>query len=160
VNAVYALLTHPGQLTLVRGGQVPWSAVVEETLRWDPPVANFPFRYALCDVDLAGRTIRAGDPVMLSYAAFGRDPRQHGPGADRFDVTRPPTRHLAFGHGIHHCLGAPLARLEAAVALPALFDRFPGLALDDPGQRPLRRPSMVFNGLRELPVVLGPPGGS
>ncbi|KOG63711.1 hypothetical protein ADK76_11495 [Streptomyces griseoflavus] len=160
VNAVYALLAHPGQLALVRGGQVPWSAVVEETLRWDPPVANFPFRYALCDVDLAGRTIRAGDPVMLSYTAFGRDPRQHGPGADRFDITRPPTRHLTFGHGIHHCLGAPLARLEAAVALPALFDRFPGLALGDPGQPPLRRPSLVFNGLRELPVVLGPPGGS
>ncbi|WP_050515331.1 cytochrome P450 [Streptomyces rimosus] len=160
VNAVYALLAHPGQLALVRAGQVPWSAVVEETLRWESPVANFPFRYALCDVDMAGRTIRAGDAVMLSYTAFGRDPRQHGPGADRFDITRPPARHLAFGHGIHHCLGAPLARLEAAVALPALFDRFPGLALHDPGQPPLRRPSMIFNGLRDLPVVLGPPGDS
>ncbi|MFH8405766.1 cytochrome P450 [Streptomyces sp. NPDC018019] len=158
VNAVHALLTHPDQLALARSGQVPWSAVVEETLRWDPPVANFPFRYALCDVDVAGRTIRAGDPVMLSYTAFGRDPQQHGPRADRFDITRPPTRHLTFGHGIHHCLGAPLARLEAAVALPALFGRFPGLALHGPGQPPPRRPSLVFNGLRELPVVLAPRG--
>ncbi|MFD7668346.1 cytochrome P450 [Streptomyces sp. NPDC059788] len=158
-NAVHALLTHPAQLALARSGQVPWSAVAEEALRWDPPVANFPFRYALCDVDVAGRTIRAGDPVMLSYTAFGRDPRQHGPGAERFDITRTPTRHLSFGHGIHHCLGAPLARLEAAVALPALFERFPELALHDPGQPPPRRPSLVFNGFAELPVVLAPRGG-
>ncbi|MEV5597717.1 cytochrome P450 [Streptomyces sp. NPDC052496] len=160
-NAVHALLTHPGQLALARSGQVPWSAVVEEALRWDPPVAHFPFRYALCDVDVAGRTVRAGDAVMLSYTAFGRDPRQHGPAAERFDITRSPIRHLTFGHGIHHCLGAPLARLEAAVALPALFDRFPGLALHDPEHPPARRPSLVFNGFGELPVVLaGARGGS
>ncbi|OKH98076.1 hypothetical protein A6A06_28000 [Streptomyces sp. CB02923] len=159
VNAVHALLTHPGQLALARSGQVPWSAVVEEALRWDPPVAHFPFRYALCDVDVAGRTIRAGDPVMLSYTAFGRDPQQHGPDAGRFDITRSPNRHLTFGHGIHHCLGAPLARLEAGVALPALFERFPGLRLHDPEQPPARRPSLVFNGFGELPVLLAPPGG-
>ncbi|MFI0258460.1 cytochrome P450 [Streptomyces sp. NPDC017056] len=158
VNAVYALLAHPRQLALARSGQVAWNAVVEEVLRWDPPVANFPFRYALCDVDLAGHTIRAGDPVMLSYTAFGRDPEQHGPGAASFDITREPTRHLAFGHGIHHCLGAPLARLEAAVALPALFERFTELALYEPERPPQRRPGLVFNGLRELPVVLAPRG--
>ncbi|UNO38795.1 cytochrome P450 [Streptomyces sp. MST-110588] len=156
VSAVHALLTHPGQLALARTGKVPWPAVVEEALRWDPPVGSLPFRYARCDAEVAGRTIRAGEPVILSYTAFGRDPRQHGPGADRFDITRTPVPHLSFGHGIHHCLGAPLARLEAGIALPALFARFPHLALYEPGIPPKRRPTIVFPGYRDLPVLLEP----
>ncbi|MGW2230913.1 cytochrome P450 family protein [Streptomyces formicae] len=153
VNAVRALLTHPAQRELLRRGRAPWTAAVEETLRWDPPVANLPFRYARRDVDLAGRTVREGEPVVLGYTAFGRDSDQHGPQAAEFDITRCGDRqHLTFGHGIHHCLGAPLARLEATVALPALFTRFPELALAQADPPPLR--SLLFNSLSSLPVGL------
>ncbi|MFJ2766259.1 cytochrome P450 [Streptomyces sp. NPDC087300] len=153
VNAVRALLTHPAQLALLRDGREPWTAAVEETLRWDPPVANFPFRYARCDVELAGRTVSEGEPVLLGYTAFGRDADQHGPDAGEFDLARSPARqHLTFGHGIHHCLGAPLARLEASVALPALFARFPKLSLGQADPPPLG--SLIFNSVRGLPVML------
>ncbi|MEU7576682.1 cytochrome P450 [Streptomyces sp. NPDC041068] len=153
LNAVRALLTHPAQLELLRRGRHSWAAAVEETLRWDPPVANLPFRYARCDVDLAGRAVREGEPVLLGYTSFGRDAEQHGPDADEFDLTRGDTRqHVTFGHGIHHCLGAPLARLEATTALPALFARFPDLSLGQAAPAPL--PSLLFNSVRSLPVVL------
>ncbi|MEU8351828.1 cytochrome P450 [Streptomyces sp. NPDC048845] len=99
-------------------------------------------------------TLRAGEAVLACYGAAGRDPVVHGPDADRFDAGRDNKTHLSFGHGVHHCLGAPLARLEAAVALPAVFERHPGLTLAaDPGDlRPLE--SFVSNGYRAVPVRL------
>ncbi|MFF5496915.1 cytochrome P450 [Streptomyces aquilus] len=160
-NAVHALLTHPGQLALVRTGQASWDDVIEETLRVEAPVANLPLRYAVTDLDLAelggpeGAVIRAGEAILAAYAAAGRDPGHHGADADVFDVTRADKDHLAFGYGAHHCLGAPLGRLEARVALPALFARFPGLALAvAPGElEPVD--SFISHGHRSLPVRLG-----
>ncbi|MDP9848190.1 cytochrome P450 family protein [Streptosporangium lutulentum] len=156
-NAVHALLTHPGQLDLTRTGGASWDDVIDETLRWQAPVANLPLRYAVEDIDLDGVLIGKGDAIIAGYAAVGRDPEQHGDDADRFDLTRPTRRdHLSFGHGVHYCLGAPLARLEAGIALPALFDRFPGLALAVPAHELLPMDSFIANGHRTLPVVLRP----
>jgi cytochrome P450 len=155
-NAVRALFAHPDQLELVRAGKADWVDVVEETLRYDSPVSYFPFRYPTRDLDVDGTVIPAGTPVLAAYSAAGRDPRAHGPRADRFDVTRPPSRHLSFGHGPHYCLGAPLARLEASTALRQLFTRFPHLEpAQDDGSLPRHR-SFVGNSVHRLPVRPGP----
>ncbi|MEV0532166.1 cytochrome P450 [Kitasatospora sp. NPDC050463] len=153
-NAVRALLAHPDQLELVRAGTVSWDAVVEESLRWTPPTSNFLFRFTTEDVEVGEVVIPHGEPVLISYNAIGRDPAQHGVTAELFDVTRDPSRHLSFGHGPHVCPGSPLARLEAGVALPALFERFPELALAVPDEELRPSPSLVVNSLRELPVRL------
>ncbi|MES4908289.1 MULTISPECIES: cytochrome P450 [unclassified Streptomyces] len=154
-NAVHAMLTHPDQRALVRSGQASWDDVIEETLRNQPPVVNVPLRYAVEDIELEDVTIKQGEAIVLSLTAVNRHPGVHGEDADRFDVTRAVKEHLAFGHGVHYCLGAPLARLEARIALPALFDRFPDLQLAvDPGElRPM--PTLISNGHQALPVRLG-----
>ncbi|MCQ4211488.1 cytochrome P450 family protein [Streptomyces longispororuber] len=152
-NATHALLTHPEQLARVRSGEIPWTEVIEETLRWAPSIANLPLRYAVEDIELSdGTLIPRGDAILASYASAGRDPLRHGPGAGDFDLTRTDKEHLAFGYGVHHCVGAPLARMEAAIALPALFDRFPGLALED-GATHIE--SFIAHGYATLPVRLG-----
>ncbi|MFC7178751.1 cytochrome P450 [Kitasatospora paranensis] len=152
-NAVRALLAHPDQLRLVLAGEVPWSAVVEETLRHDSPVGQFPLRYAIEDIPVGDVVIPRGDALLASYAAVGRD-EAHYPDADRFDVTRQPVKHLSLGHGPHFCLGAGLARLEAETALRGLFGRFPTLALaDGPAPEPIA--SFVSNSVRTLPVRIG-----
>ncbi|GAA2818482.1 cytochrome P450 [Kitasatospora paracochleata] len=153
-NAVRALLTHPDQLALARSGEVPWSAVVEESLRWTPPTSNFLFRFATEDIEVGPVVVPAGDPVLISYNAIGRDPVQHGITAEVFDITRRAARHLSFGHGPHVCPGSPLARLEAGIALPALFERFPDLSLAVPQEQLRPNPSAVVNSLSGLPVRL------
>ncbi|MFD6248244.1 cytochrome P450 family protein [Streptomyces roseolus] len=156
-NAVRALCAHRDQLALVTEGRASWADVVEETLRWDSPVSYFPFRYPTRDLTVDGTLIPRGTPVLAGYSAAGRDPRAHGPGADRFDLTRAgATRHLSLGHGPHYCLGAPLARMEAAVALEALFTRFPDLGLAVPEEGLTRHAGFVGNSVRTLPVRLGP----
>jgi 2-hydroxy-5-methyl-1-naphthoate 7-hydroxylase len=154
-NAIVAMLTHPGQLACVRGGDVTWDDVIEETLRNQPPTPNMPLRFPVEDIDLGdGVTLRAGEPILACYGAAGRDPLVYGSDVGRFDVTRAVKDHLGFGHGAHHCLGAPLARLEAAIALPALFERYPDLTLAvEPGQL-LPLESFVANGYRALPAWL------
>ncbi|MEU0178856.1 cytochrome P450 [Streptomyces massasporeus] len=160
-NAVHALLGHPAQLAHVLDGQASWDDVVEETLRAEAPVASLPLRYAVEDLPLGelggpdGAVIRKGEAILAAYAAAGRDPEQHGPDAAVFDVTRASKDHLAFGYGVHHCLGAPLGRLEARVALPALFERFPGLALAVPGEKLPPVDSFISHGHRSLPVLTG-----
>ncbi|MFI6169153.1 cytochrome P450 [Nocardia sp. NPDC051052] len=152
-QAIFALLTHPLQRAGLLDGTLDWTGVVEETLRYQAPLAHLPLRFAVEDLDIDGVRIPQGDAILASYAAAGRDPRVHGPTADDFDVHRgTKDQHLAFGHGVHHCLGAPLARLEAQVALPALFARFPELRLAaDPTElRPVR--SFISNGHSRLPV--------
>ncbi|MBF6130798.1 cytochrome P450 family protein [Nocardia brasiliensis] len=155
-QAIYALLTRPEQRAAVVAGKVGWAELIEEALRFEAPVAHLPLRFAVEDIDVEGVKIAKGDPILASYAAANRDPKVHGETADEFDVTRPSKDHLAFGHGVHHCLGAPLARLEAAVALPALFARFPNMRLAaDPAELGAVA-SFISNGHSRLPVLLQP----
>lgn len=157
-QAVTALLSHPEQLAHVRTGRVGWRDVVEEALRYEAPVANLPLRYATEDIALPGApTIRAGEAILASYAAAGRHPDLHGSSADTFDTTRAGKEHLAFGHGAHFCLGAPLARLEAMTALRSLFERFPDISLAVPVSELRPQPSLISNGHRALPVLLHSP---
>ncbi|MCX4905448.1 cytochrome P450 [Streptomyces sp. NBC_00878] len=134
-NAIHFLLSHPEQLAHVRAGRATWDDVVEETLRVKAPVASLPLRYAVEDLAVGelggpdGLVIGKGEAILAAYAAAGRSPEDHGTDADRFDVTRLGKGHLAFGHGVHFCLGAPLGRMEARIALPALFERYPDLQL-------------------------------
>ncbi|MFE3761732.1 cytochrome P450 [Streptomyces sp. NPDC059104] len=154
-NAVRALCAHRDQLALVMEGKASWSDVVDETLRWDGPVSWFPFRYPTRDLTVAGTVIPRGTPVLAGYTAAGRDPSFHGPDADRFDLTRPTAaRNLSFGHGAHYCVGAPLARLEATIALERLFTRFPGLDLAVPEAGLPHQRSFIGNSVEALPVRL------
>ncbi|MFD7432054.1 cytochrome P450 [Streptomyces sp. NPDC059818] len=156
-HGITALLTNPEQLAHIRAGRAGWSDVVEETLRHEPAVKHLPLRYALTDLPLPdGQTIRAGEAILASYAAANRHPDWHGESADRFDVTRPSSDHLAFGHGVHFCLGAPLARLEISSALRLLFERFPDLELAVPVGDLKPVPSLISNGHQTLPVRLRP----
>ncbi|QRX95956.1 cytochrome P450 family protein [Streptomyces noursei] len=157
-NSLLALLTHPDQLELVRAGEVSWEAVTESVLAWDSPVGQSPFRYPTQDIEIGGALIRAGEPVMMSYAALGRDPAHHGPLAASFVAAR-DTRHLSFGHGPHFCVGAPLARLEAHIALPAFFNRF-DTELAVPAKEVEPFPSLALNGIRALPAVIRPRAGA
>ncbi|MDT9696513.1 cytochrome P450 [Streptomyces sp. P17] len=159
-NAIHLLLTHPDQLAHVHSGRVSWEDVVEEALRVEAPVASLPLRYAVEDLKMSefggpdGMVIGKGEAILAAYAAAGRHPGKYGENADRFDVTRADKEHLAFGHGVHFCLGAPLGRLEARIALRALFDRFPGLRLAVPQAELEPVDSFISNGHRSLPVRL------
>ena len=129
-NVMLHLLSSLGELELVRADRGLIPAAVEESLRLEPAAAVVD-RYATSDAELSGARIRAGDPVTVSIAGANRDPAIF-PDPDRFDVRRPnATRHLAFAHGPHFCLGAHLARLEARIAVATLLDRLPQLRLDD-----------------------------
>ncbi|MEU5777197.1 cytochrome P450 [Streptomyces venezuelae] len=155
VNAVVNLSAHPDQLALVRSGQVGWDAVIEETLRHSTPTSHVLIRFAAEDVPVGGKVIPKGDALIVSYGAIGRDEQAHGPTADAFDITRTsPTRHISFGHGPHVCPGAALSRLEAGVALPALYARFPGLTLAVPREKLRNKPVITQNDLYDLPVRL------
>ncbi|MGP3999041.1 cytochrome P450 family protein [Streptomyces sp. 8N706] len=152
-SAVDLLLRHPGQLAALRADPGLVEGAIEETLRYEPSTQIAAYRYTAEPLTLAGTAIPQGERVVLSLAAANRDPA-HFTAPERFDIHRDPAANraqLAFGHGIHHCLGAPLARLEAMVALPALLSRFPDLALEDPTAAPDWRPSLL-RGLRTLPV--------
>ncbi|MFE7129148.1 cytochrome P450 [Streptomyces sp. NPDC057617] len=151
-SAVHLLLAHPDQLAALRADPSLLEGVIEETLRYEPPVQIAAYRYTAEPVTLAGVRIPKGERVVISLAAANRDPARFAE-PERFDIRRDPAANraqLAFSHGIHHCLGAPLARLEASVALPALLNRFPDLALDG-SSAPEWRPSLL-RGLHRLPV--------
>ncbi|MFD4526533.1 cytochrome P450 [Streptomyces sp. NPDC058470] len=148
-SGFHALLTHPVQLADLRADRTLLGGAVEETLRYEGPVENATFRYAAEPLDIGGRAIDAGDAVMIGLTAADRDGVRY-PARDRFDIRRDARGHLAFGHGLRYCLGAPLARLEARVALRSLLDRCPDLALDGPPGDWL--PGMLMRGVRSLPV--------
>jgi cytochrome P450 len=149
------LMTQPELAEPLRAGE-PADALVEELLRYLTVVqVAFP-RFAVRDMEIAGVSIKAGDVVMCSLSAADRD-GVLGPGMDRIDAARPTSRsHLAFGHGLHRCVGAELARMELRTAYPALVRRFPAMRpAIDPASLPTRRASIVF-GLDALPVTLQP----
>ncbi|MFG2137274.1 cytochrome P450 [Streptomyces sp. NPDC048650] len=155
VKATLALLTRPDQLALLRAGTVTWDDVIEETLRRDGPIMHMPLRYAVEDIDLGeGVLIKKGEAILLAFGAAGRDPAVHGDSADDFDAARAVKDHLAFGHGVHYCLGAPLAKMEADLALRALFGTFPDLRLAVPEGELRPQESFIANGHQKLPVVL------
>ncbi|WP_285101683.1 cytochrome P450 [Promicromonospora sp. MEB111] len=152
-SATRLLLTHPRVLAAARAGEVSWSAVVDETLRVAPPVVYIPLRFAVEDLELGGVQIRKGDPIIAAFGAPGRDPAVHQEPMV-FDPARADRTHLAFGGGAHHCPGEPLARLEAEIALPALFERFPDLRLVEPDGDHGQVPGFVANGPARLPARL------
>jgi 2-hydroxy-5-methyl-1-naphthoate 7-hydroxylase len=155
INTVRALLAEPEQLAKVLAGEVEWKQVIEESLRWDGPVSHLLMRFATEDIVVGDTVIAKGEGVVMSYRAVGRDTAVHGETADEFDVTRQTAnRHLAFGYGPHICPGAALSRLEAAVALPALFARFPKLRLAVPDSEIGNLPVLTQNDLAALPIIL------
>ena len=146
------LLTDPDRAARLRDEATDPDPVIEELLRYLTVVqVAFP-RFARTDTAIGDQKVAAGDLVLCSLSAANRDVAL-GPGLEQVDLTRPPTPHLAFAYGIHHCLGAQLARLELRIALPALLRRFPGLRLAvDPAEIRYRQRSIVY-GVEELPVA-------
>ncbi|MFD9038797.1 cytochrome P450 family protein [Streptomyces bottropensis] len=149
-NATLALLLHPDVLASVRDGHTPIRNVLEETLRWNPPFTLGVRRFALEDLAIGGVDIPAGARIWVSLISANRDDQFEEP--DLFRPERTPA-HLGFGHGIHYCLGAPLARLEGEIALSSLLRQFPALELAVPAQELSWTPSFHRRGLKELPVV-------
>jgi cytochrome P450 len=149
-NGIQALLNHPEELALLRAEPERWPAAVEEILRIDSPV-QMTARTALCDLDIAGHRIDEGDMVALLLSGANRDPRVF-PNPASFDITRHNAReHLAFGSGVHACIGAALARIEGATALRALFESFPDLRLTAP---PQPRGLVNLRGFARMPAQL------
>jgi cytochrome P450 len=147
-----ALLCHPDQLARVRDDQASVESAVEELLRWLSIVPQGILRITTTEVTLAGHTIPAGELVALSLVAANRD-QALVEDPDRLDISRGALGHLAFGHGVHHCLGAPLARMEMTIAFPALLRRFPQLTLAVPFEEIGFRPHHFIYGLQSLPVT-------
>ncbi|MFI7469025.1 cytochrome P450 [Nonomuraea sp. NPDC049646] len=145
-----ALLRNPGQLELLRKEPERIDATVEELLRWLSIVHSGTVKITSREVELAGRTIGAGEMILCSLPAANRDPAFIAD-PDTLDITRGAPGHVAFGHGVHHCLGAPLARMEMKIAFPALFERFPGLRPTE--STPEFRSFNVVYGLTELEVA-------
>jgi cytochrome P450 len=157
-NSVVALLTHPDQLRRFRAEPSKRADAIEELIRYDAPVPHSTFRWAPEPLEIGDTTIPAGAQIIVNLAAADRDP-DHFDQPDRLDLTRQSVRHLGFGHGIHFCLGAALARLEGRLALGGLFDRFPQLQLAVPAEQLHwgHGDGLVLRGLTTLPVRPGPP---
>jgi cytochrome P450 PksS len=150
-NGTLALLQHPDQMRMLQNDPSLIKTAVEEMLRYDGPIGISTLRWALHDVEWRGVTIPAGSMVCASLLAANRDPREF-PDPDRFDITRSVNRHIAFGSGIHYCLGAPLARMEGAIAINSLLRRLPNLALDcDPNELEWNE-TLLLHGMTALPV--------
>ncbi len=148
-NGMYLLLTHPDQMAKLRANQALMSPAVEEMLRFEPSVPRA-WRLAISDVVINGQLIEAGALVFPILSAANRDPA-HFPNPDVFDIQRENNKQLAFGYGIHFCLGAPLARLEGAIAIETLVNRLPNMALRE---QPVWRPDVAVRSLHSLPVQL------
>ncbi|MFJ2510395.1 cytochrome P450 [Streptomyces griseoviridis] len=148
-GGVHALLSHPDQLAALRADMSLIDGAVEEMLRYEGPVESATFRFAAEDLEIGDTLIPRGDPVIIGLDAADRAPSRY-PDPDRFDIRRDTRGHLAFGHGIHHCLGAPLARLEGRIAIRTLLERAPDLRADGPPGEWL--PGMLIRGVRSLPV--------
>lgn len=150
-NGALALLQHAGQRQILQQQPELWPTAVEELLRYDGPVETSTTRWVREDFIFQGQPMRRGDVVRVVLAAANRDTAVFSQ-PDRLHIGRDSRKHLAFGHGIHYCLGAPLARIEGEVALRALFTRFPNLHLRRPVESLRWRPGVLFRGLEKLPV--------
>jgi cytochrome P450 len=155
-NGMLALLTHPDQLALLRARPDLLPGAVEELLRFEGPIERVPMRFTTEDVVVSGVTIPAGSAVNVVLAAANRDSARF-PGPDELDVARAENQHTSFGYGIHYCVGAPLARIESAIAFGTLLRRFPTLELACQPQDIIWRiggPN-IMRGVEALPVTLG-----
>lgn len=148
-NGMLALLRAPEQLAKLRQAPELAGPAVDELLRFDGPV-QITQRIAVEDMEVVGCPVKAGDEILLILGAANRDPAAFAD-PHRLDVARDARRHVAFGGGIHHCLGAALARMEGQIAFQALLDHFPRIEL---GGTPVRRPTFTLRGLESLPVTL------
>jgi cytochrome P450 len=155
-NSVVALFRNPEQLAALRSDPAKLAAAVEELLRYDAPVPHSTFRYSIAAIHAGETPIPVGAQVIICLAAANRDAGQY-PNAEELDIDRANRRHLAFGHGIHHCLGAPLARMEGQLALGSLLLRFPELRLGVPAHELHwgHGDGLVLRGLSALPVIPG-----
>jgi cytochrome P450 len=149
-NSLLALHRNPDQLTLLKANPQLITGAIEEFLRYDSSV-QMSGRVALEDVELAGKTIPKGESVLCLLGSANRDPAVYPDAPDRLDITRPNVRPLSFGGGIHFCLGAQLARIEAEIAISTLLRRLPDLQIDDV-ENPDWRPTFVLRGLKRLPA--------
>jgi cytochrome P450 len=147
-----ALLEHPVQLAALRADPSLIDQAVEELMRYLTVVQFGLVREATEDFEVGGQCIRAGEPVVASLTAANRDPRQF-PEPDELDLSRQYSPHLAFGHGVHQCLGQQLARIELRVGLTALLERFPSLRLAAPLEQIRMRSETLIYGVHELPVT-------
>jgi cytochrome P450 len=152
-NGTVALLRRPGRWAALGADLDRVPAAIEEFLRYDGPVEHAGVRWALEDLELGGQAIPAGGRVFVILDAASRDPARY-PEPDALDLARDATGHLAFGHGVHHCLGAPLARLEGAIAFRALLTAFPQLTLAVPAEDLRVRPSLLLRSFTAVPVRL------
>ncbi|MCT2582975.1 cytochrome P450 [Actinophytocola gossypii] len=152
-DLLLALLDHPDQLAALRDGGYTTADAVEETLRYDGPQSSSLWRFTTEELEIAGTAIPAHEPVLLLVGSAHRDER-HYPDPDVFDLGRADKRNLAFGHGIHHCLGAALARLESRILLDSMLARYSSISLAVPRAEIFYKPSMVVRGPGELPLVL------
>ncbi|MFF9852204.1 cytochrome P450 family protein [Streptomyces litmocidini] len=150
-NTVRNLLAHPEQLAALRADPDLLDGAIEESLRYDGPVETGTFRFTREPFAIGDTAIPAGQSVLVGIGALDRDPARF-PEPDRFDIRRDTKGHLAFGHGVHYCLGAPLARLEGRIALRTLLERFPRLELDADPRSLEWLPGMLMRGTRRLPV--------
>ncbi|MFD4320266.1 cytochrome P450 [Streptomyces sp. NPDC058548] len=159
-NGMYQLLRHPGQRELLQASVAAGETGlletgIEELLRYDGPVEMATWRYATEPLTIGGQDIPAGDPVLVVLAAADRDPERFD-GPDTLDLARRDNQHLGYGHGIHYCLGAPLARLEGQTALATLLTRLPDLRLAADPEELRWRGGLIMRGLRTLPVEFSP----
>jgi cytochrome P450 len=159
-NGILELLRHPDQLAALRADRALLPGAIEEILRFQSPLNTATVRFTAAPITVGQVEIPAGELVLIALLSANRDDRRF-PAADRFDITRNGQttrnshRHIAFGHGIHHCVGAPLARMEAEIALDRLLSRFVDIRLEMTGP-PTYRPSTLMRGLHALPVSLRP----
>ncbi len=151
-NGMMALLAHPDQLALLKARPELIKAAVEELLRFESPIEFTTIRFALEDMRLGDVAVARGEQVIVVLASANRDERQFPDTAAELDITRAKNRHLAFGHGPHYCLGAPLARLEGEIAFSTLLRRLPDIRLAAPPETLVWRPSNFIRGLETLPV--------
>ena len=151
-NGALALLQHPEQLAKLKADPSLIEAAVEELLRYDGPVDRATMRFAAEDVELGGQLIQRGQAVAVALTSANRDPDQFAQ-PDEVDITRPDNRHLAFGFGVHYCVGAPLARMEGQIAINTLVQRLPNLRLTVPADELKWGTVPIIRGMKHMPVA-------